>query len=101
MTGGLLQAINGLILLTLFFAVRVCYGIYISFDFFHTLMEVRGTIPAGLALTYGGGNLALNLLNLFWFTKMIAALRKRFRKPKSPDGSASKLAPSPNRAKTE
>ncbi|KAG8717275.1 hypothetical protein FRC09_014524, partial [Ceratobasidium sp. 395] len=65
MTGGLLQAINGLILLTLFFAVRVCYGIYISFDFFHTLMEVRGTIPAGLVLTYGGGNLALNLLNLF------------------------------------
>lgn len=28
MTGGLLQAINGIILLSLFFAVRVCYGIY-------------------------------------------------------------------------
>ncbi|KAG8743897.1 hypothetical protein FRC10_011187 [Ceratobasidium sp. 414] len=70
MTGGLLQAINGFILLSLFFAVRVCYGIYVSFDFFHTLVEVRGTIPAGLALTYGGGNLALNVLNLFWYARI-------------------------------
>lgn len=96
MTGGLLQAINGFILLGLFFAVRVCYGIYMSLDFFRTLLEVRGKIPVGLTLTYGGGNLALNVLNLFWFTKMIAALRKRFHKPKTlvrqtkPDGSYNK-----------
>ncbi|KAG8721113.1 hypothetical protein FRC08_015607 [Ceratobasidium sp. 394] len=101
MTGGLLQAINGFILLSLFFAVRVCYGIYVSFDFFHTLVEVRGTIPAGLAIIYGGGNLALNVLNLFWFTKMIAALRKRFRKPKTPNGSTPELAPPLNKVRTE
>ncbi|KAG9102898.1 hypothetical protein FRC06_000858 [Ceratobasidium sp. 370] len=100
MTGGLLQAINGFILLSLFFAVRVCYGIYMSLDFFHTLMEVRGTIPIGLALTYGGGNLALNALNLFWFTKMITALRKRFRKPKTSGGSTPKLV-STNKVRTE
>ncbi|KAH7341079.1 DUF887-domain-containing protein [Rhizoctonia solani] len=80
MTGGLLQAVNGFILLGLFFSVRVCYGLYMSFDFFQTLLAVRGSIPIGLALTYGLGNLALNVLNIFWFTKMIAALRKRFPK---------------------
>ncbi|QRV85859.1 TLC domain protein [Ceratobasidium sp. AG-Ba] len=100
MTGGLLQAINGFILLGLFFAVRVCYGIYMSLDFFHTLLEVRNTIPVSLALTYGGGNLALNMLNLFWFTKMIAALRKRFPKPKAPIGSSKHAAP-PNKTRTE
>lgn len=29
MTGGRLQAINGVMLVIMFFAVRVCYGIYI------------------------------------------------------------------------
>ncbi|CUA68121.1 hypothetical protein RSOLAG22IIIB_03360 [Rhizoctonia solani] len=80
MTGGLLQAVNGIILLAVFFAVRVCYGLYMSFDFFQTLLAVRGSIPIGIVLTYGLGNIALNVLNLFWFTKMIAALRKRFGK---------------------
>ncbi|CAE6436356.1 unnamed protein product [Rhizoctonia solani] len=80
MTGGLLQAVNGIILLAVFFAVRVCYGLYMSFDFFQTLLAVRGSIPIGILLTYGLGNIALNVLNLFWFTKMIAALRKRFGK---------------------
>ncbi|CAE6420717.1 unnamed protein product [Rhizoctonia solani] len=80
MTGGPLQAINGFILLGLFFTVRVCYGLYMSFDFFQTLLAVHGSIPIGLTLTYGLGNIALNVLNLFWFTKMIAALRKRFQK---------------------
>jgi hypothetical protein len=59
----------------------------------------------GLALTYGAGNVALNVLNLFWyvwirsmpdihsiaynrFTKMVTALRKRFGKPRLPNGSA-------------
>ncbi|KAJ1309563.1 hypothetical protein OPQ81_006336 [Rhizoctonia solani] len=80
MTGTVLQAVNGFILLGLFFAVRVCYGLYMSFDFFQTLFAVHESIPIGLTLTYGLGNIALNILNLFWFTKMIAALRKRFRK---------------------
>ncbi|CAE6527768.1 unnamed protein product [Rhizoctonia solani] len=80
MTGGLLQAVNGIILLGVFFAVRVCYGLYMSFVFFQTLLDVYRSIPIGITLTYGLGNIALNVLNLFWFTKMIAALRKRFGK---------------------
>jgi hypothetical protein len=115
MTGGSIQAINGFILLGLFFAVRVCYGLYMvrsfsnpgsnslmslgkSFDFFQTLLAVHGSIPIGLTLTYGLGNIALNILNLFWydptyhpvatninfrtfrFTRMISALKKRFQK---------------------
>ncbi|EUC61665.1 TLC domain protein [Rhizoctonia solani AG-3 Rhs1AP] len=34
MTGGLLQAVNGIILLGVFFAVRVCYGLYMVCSFF-------------------------------------------------------------------
>lgn len=80
MTGGRLQAINGFILLVMFFVVRICYGFYMSSHFFRTLFAVWDMLPFGLALTYVIGNLVLNMLNVFWFTKMIAAIRKRFGK---------------------
>ncbi|KAF8609921.1 DUF887-domain-containing protein [Ceratobasidium sp. AG-I] len=100
MTGGRLQAINGVVLLSVFFAVRVCYGIYISFDFFHTLLDVWETIPTALALTYALGNVTLNILNLFWFTKMIAAIRKRFPSGKGTSNKANGQA-SRGKARTE
>jgi hypothetical protein len=38
-------------------------------------------LPLWLALTYLASNLVLNLLNLFWFGKMIETIRKRFDPP--------------------
>ena len=72
-----------------------------SYRFWRTLYAVKDDIPPFLVLGYGVGNIVLQVLNWFWcvggllddvaacshvcasierrFTKMIAALRKRFR----------------------
>ncbi|KAL9621445.1 MAG: hypothetical protein Q9160_004088 [Pyrenula sp. 1 TL-2023] len=42
-----------------------------------------GPIPKWLALTYLSSNLVLNSLNIFWFGKMIATVKKRFEEPPS------------------
>jgi hypothetical protein len=39
------------------------------------------TVPLWLAAAYLASNLTLNGLNWFWFSKMIATLRKRFDPP--------------------
>ena len=39
------------------------------------------TLPAWLALSYLASNIVLNVLNWYWFAKMIEALRKRFDPP--------------------
>ncbi|KAF8590080.1 DUF887-domain-containing protein [Ramaria rubella] len=65
-TGGLLQLINGIMLLATFFLVRICYGGWMSLRFFYTLKEVKGEIPTVVAAAYGLGNLVLQALNWFW-----------------------------------
>ncbi|EAW08113.1 TLC domain-containing protein [Aspergillus clavatus NRRL 1] len=40
-----------------------------------------GGVPTWLVVTYVVSNLVLNTLNFYWFTKMIDAVLKRFRKP--------------------
>jgi len=37
-----------------------------SYDFFHTLYDVREQIPLGYVLVYGIGNIALQALNWIW-----------------------------------
>jgi len=41
------------------------------------------TLPMWLVIVYLGSNTILNFLNMYWFTKMIQALRKRFQPPNS------------------
>ncbi|KXN92267.1 hypothetical protein AN958_08720, partial [Leucoagaricus sp. SymC.cos] len=81
-TGSNFQLINGIFLLTSFFGVRLIYGGSVSFRFFFTLAKVWRDVPLFYVIIYGGGNFVLQGLNIFWFTKMIAALRKRFEEPK-------------------
>lgn len=38
-------------------------------------------VPMWLAITYLGSNLVLTSLNIYWFGKMIEAVRKRFEPP--------------------
>ena len=40
-----------------------------------------GPIPIWLAVTYLASNLILNALNIHWFAKMIATVKKRFEGP--------------------
>ncbi|KAJ7582983.1 TLC domain-containing protein [Mycena floridula] len=77
-TGGNLQLVNGIILLVVFFGVRIVYGGIISYGFLQTLYATRDQIPLGYVLVYGAGNIMLQGLNWLWYGKMIAAIRKRF-----------------------
>nr|GAT55507.1 predicted protein [Mycena chlorophos] len=91
-TGGSLQLINGVLLLVTFFAVRLVAGGYWSYQFYETLFQSLDRAPFAAILAPGIGNLILQGLNWFWFTKMIAALQKRFaggsKKEKQLNGTA-------------
>ncbi|KAF8077735.1 TLC domain-containing protein [Lyophyllum atratum] len=77
-TGSTVQFINGFFLLSAFFGVRLIYGGKVSYDFVHTLLQVRHEVPFAYVFVYGVGNVILTSLNWFWFYKMISALRRRF-----------------------
>lgn len=78
-TGSVLQLLNGIILLATFFCVRCIWGGMMSYDFFVTLNSAYDQVSTPYLIIYGGGNVLLQGLNWFWFTKMIAALAKRFQ----------------------
>ncbi|KAL0578700.1 hypothetical protein V5O48_003320 [Marasmius crinis-equi] len=76
-TGGTLQLINGFFLLAAFFFVRICHGMYTSYKFWRAIQNAQD-MPFNFYIIYCAGNIALNGLNVMWFSKMISALRKRF-----------------------
>ncbi|KAK6346993.1 hypothetical protein TWF696_007085 [Orbilia brochopaga] len=89
MTGSRLQLLNGICLLVVFFFCRLIYGTYSSFrvgmDIYEAwkmppddIVAQGRNVPAWLALSYVTSNLILHFLNIYWFGKMIEALRKRF-----------------------
>ncbi|RDX47035.1 DUF887-domain-containing protein [Lentinus brumalis] len=84
-TGSRAQWVNGVILLSTFFSVRILYGWYLTADFMRELYAARDQLPAIYLLCFALGNLTLNTLNIIWFYKMIFAVRKRF------DGEAQPL----------
>ncbi|KAI8904708.1 TLC domain-containing protein [Gorgonomyces haynaldii] len=81
-SGSRLQWINGILLLLAFFSIRICFGLFMSYRFFGTLQTIihYDSIPPFLFYLYGAANVFLNLLNLFWFTKMIRSVMSRFKK---------------------
>ncbi|KAG1891384.1 TLC domain-containing protein [Suillus subluteus] len=78
-TGSALQLVNGIALITTFFCVRCIWGAMMSYDFFVTLNSVHDQVLTPYLVIYGAGNVLLQGLNWFWFTKMIGALAKRFQ----------------------
>ncbi|KAI0291074.1 DUF887-domain-containing protein [Multifurca ochricompacta] len=86
-TGSPLQFVNGLILLSTFAGARLAYGSIMSYQFSQTLFESRDGLPSAVFAGYAFGNLILNGLNVFWFTRMIVALRKRFNSGKKDRGN--------------
>ncbi|KAN0129618.1 DUF887 domain containing protein [Lactarius tabidus] len=81
-TGSPLQLVNGLILISTFAGARLVYGTIMSYQVFQTLFEVRDGLSSAVLAGYACGCTALNGLNVFWFMKMTAALRKRFNEKK-------------------
>ncbi|KAI0313660.1 DUF887-domain-containing protein [Amylostereum chailletii] len=80
-TGSVFQLLNGAALISTFASVRLVYGGIMSYQFYQTIAAVKSQIPPSLFYAYAAGNIVLQGLNWFWFTRMIAALRKRFSGP--------------------
>jgi len=77
-TGTTLQLVNGLVLIGVFFFVRICYGSLVAYRFLVSLYNSQAALPQLLVLTYAAGTVSLQVLNWVWMYKMLAALRKRF-----------------------
>lgn len=77
MSGSTIQIVNGAMLLATFAGARLVYGTIMSIAFYHTLFEFQDRMPLSMFLTYIVGNTILNGLNWFWFSKMIAMVRRR------------------------
>jgi hypothetical protein len=101
MTGTKAQLYNGIALLMVFFCCRLVWGAYSSFNIYRDvwnalhfngqvtklstneeMMRFGGDrlLPMWLVVLYMGGHVTLQALNVFWFGKMIAAVKKRFVK---------------------
>jgi hypothetical protein len=107
MTGSRAQLINGILLLASFGGSRLVWGSYQSWMIYKDIwrawhntepygteclkyslhqyigagLEVPTTcraLPGWLAILYVGANTALTALNFYWYSKMVAAVRKRF-----------------------
>ncbi|KAG9231126.1 TLC domain-containing protein [Amylocarpus encephaloides] len=99
MTGTKAQLYNGIALVSVFFSCRLVWGAYSSFNIYRDVwnaihfdasatrlstndsMMMYGrdrSLPMWLIIIYMGGHVILQLLNVFWLGKMIAAIRKRF-----------------------
>ncbi|KAG7087439.1 hypothetical protein E1B28_013405 [Marasmius oreades] len=77
--GSTLQLVNGILLIAVFFCVRIVHGLWTSYNFWRTIMGAD--LPFALYIAYCTGNLLLNGLNLMWFRKMIRVLQRRFNNP--------------------
>ena len=101
MTGTKAQLYNGLMLLVVFFCCRLVWGAYSSINIYRDvwnawhfnaqttklstneeMMRFGGDrlLPMWLVALYMGGHVTLQALNVFWFGKMISAVKKRFIK---------------------
>ncbi|KAF8864660.1 DUF887-domain-containing protein [Acephala macrosclerotiorum] len=100
MTGTKAQLYNGIALLVAFFCCRLVWGAYSSYNIYKDvwdalhltaaekiggndeMMRFAGdrSLPMWLVALYMSGHVTLQALNVFWFGKMIAAVKKRFTK---------------------
>lgn len=98
MTGSKAQLYNGIALISVFFSCRLVWGAYSSFNIYRDVWNAwfitsdskfdsrpelmrfgrDRSLPVWLVVLYLGGHVTLQVLNVFWLGKMIAAIRKRF-----------------------
>lgn len=71
-----LNAINGALLIVVFFVVRVLWGFSAIILLIGKLWQARAELPTWIPMTIVPLNLALDALNLFWLTKMVQIARK-------------------------
>ncbi|KAF1802487.1 TLC domain-containing protein [Mucor lusitanicus] len=77
-TGSKIQLVNGVILLLTFFFARIVFGTYMSYKMWSDVYAVKDDVPLRYWIVYGVANFVTTCLNVWWFSQMIAMLRKRF-----------------------
>lgn len=116
LTGSRAQLFNGILLLISFAGCRLVWGVYQSALIYNDVWQAWHAttpfanrcsaffrvsrlgalidvplgcrvLPTWLGVLYVGANTVLTLLNFYWYSKMIAAVRKRF-KPLKQGGKA-------------
>ncbi|CAL9734289.1 hypothetical protein MOSE0_E02630 [Monosporozyma servazzii] len=73
------NALNGVCLMAVFFVVRIVWGNIAQVMYFHQLFKYRNdmtTLKAYLSLLLAFVALVLNILNMFWFNKMLKIAKK-------------------------
>lgn len=74
-----LNLINGILLMVIFFFVRILWGNLAQFIYFYQMYKYRSdmtTLKARLSVVLGSVTLVLNSLNVFWFSKMVKIAKK-------------------------
>lgn len=75
------NAINGLLLLVVFFTVRIVWGFTAVGILIRQMWKVRSQLPMTQSVFILTLNAAMNTLNLFWFKKMLKLARKMLKGP--------------------
>ncbi|KAK9466957.1 TLC domain-containing protein [Lipomyces arxii] len=76
------QFINGILLLVTFFLCRIVWGFYNVVRLATDMWAVLDKMPLWLPLVVLTSNFSLNCLNVFWFSKMIEAVKRRVKADK-------------------
>lgn len=74
-----LNLINGVLLMIIFFSVRILWGNLAQFVYFYQMYKYRSdmtTLKVQLAVILAIITLILNSLNVFWFSKMVKIAKK-------------------------
>ncbi|ORX90714.1 DUF887 family protein [Basidiobolus meristosporus CBS 931.73] len=77
-TGSMLQMINGVILITVFFCARLVWGFWSMYELIVTVTPILNQVPLVLTIAFALALGSLNILNVFWFRKMILSVGTRF-----------------------
>ncbi|KAH3678908.1 hypothetical protein WICPIJ_008796 [Wickerhamomyces pijperi] len=84
------QAANGLILIAMFFFVRIIWGLYAVYNAAWQMWEVRDYLPWWLPVSIIVLNASLNTLNIIWFRKMVSIALKAFSGDKKKEKTTEK-----------
>lgn len=71
-------AVNGLLLIVVFFFVRIVWGFYAIYWVLCEFWKYRDQVPVVLCVIVVILNVGLDTLNVFWFQKMIQIAAKKF-----------------------
>jgi hypothetical protein len=80
LSGSIYQLVNGALLIVVFTAVRICFGLLMSWQFFSDILLSpinAHRISAWHKLLYAVANIVLMSLNLVWIGRMLRAFTRR------------------------